>query len=100
LRNGEAPRVGLLFFATAVHEYRYGSLVKRKTLKAHLLKAEGQVVKGQALVNDQRKLVTSLFSSGESIAHEVEILKQLIEEQCVLTKLRDQLLKELLDLHD
>jgi hypothetical protein len=74
--------------------------VKRKALKAHLAKAELQVVKGQALVDDQRKLVTSRFSSGESIAHEVEILKQLIEEQRVLTKLRDQLVKVLLDLPD
>ena len=72
--------------------------VKRKALKTHLAKAELQVVKGQALVDRQRKLVTSLFSTGESISDEVELLKQVMEEQRVLIQLRDQFVKELLDL--
>jgi hypothetical protein len=69
--------------------------VKRKTLKAHLLKAERQVAKGQALVDGQRQLLTSDFLKGEGITDEVELLKQLLEEQRLLIKHRDQLLKEL-----
>jgi len=72
--------------------------VKQKALKAQLAKAELQVVKGQSLVDRQRKLVSSYFSTGESINDEVELLKQVLEEQRLLIKHRDQLLKELLDL--
>jgi len=74
--------------------------VKRKALQAQLAKAELQVVKGQGLVDRQRKLVSSFFSSGESINDEVELLKQVLEEQRLLIKHRDQLLKELLHLPD
>jgi hypothetical protein len=74
-------------------------LEKRKTLKAHLLKAERQVAKGQALVDGQRQLLTSDFLKGAGIiTEEAELLRQMLGEQRVLIKLRDQLVKDLLDL--
>jgi hypothetical protein len=69
--------------------------MKRTTLKAHLAKAEQQVLKGQSLVDRQRQLLISDFSKGEGMTEEVELLRQVLEEQRLLIKHRDQLLKEL-----